>query len=151
TPRFRFMAVILVLQASSALAFDQGAGQAVNRSDLPDSFKYYGPGGLWKLWDRNDWQPQRLGRDTWIFWTWGNQKFLRLGAKGLSNQPVPISLDLYRVLDSRIRDSRFTQLGLINEPNCRKAPQPDEFGLWVDVWEGDPAHYYPGDARYDQQ
>lgn len=119
--------------------------------NAPDSFKYYGPGGLNQLWDRDDWQSHRIGRDTWIFWTWGNQKFLRLGSKNLGNQPLPISVDLFRVLDSRQRDTRFARLGLINEPNCRPADKPDKYGLWLDQFEGDPLHYYPGDPLYDDK
>ena len=117
----------------------------------PDSFKYYGPGKLRSQWDLDSWQPHRIGRDSWFFWTWGNQKFLRFGSKALSSSPVPVSLDLFRLLDSRQRDTRFARLGLINEPNCRKAERPNQYGLWLDEWDGDPEHYYPGDPAYDQK
>ena len=147
-----FNLVIACSVQSPGVAWSQTVtGTAANRANLPDSFKYYGPQGLWQLWNRDDWQTHRIGRDTWIFWTWGNQKFLRFGMKGLGNQALPISLDLFRLLDSRNRDRRFAQLGLINEPNCRKADKPDQFGLWLDVWDQDPEHYYPGDPVYDQK
>lgn len=112
------------------------------RSTLPDSYKYYGPQGLWKKWS----EEQRLGRDTWIFWTWGNQNFLRNAARLGGSGEVPISLDFFRLLDSRHRSTRFERLGLINEPNFRQATEPDKYGLWLDVWDGDP--YYPGTDNY---
>ena len=136
------IAIPLFLTSLTCFAADQ---------ERPDSFKYYGPGGMDKLWDRPDWQPHRLGRDTWIHWTWGNQKFLRFGAKSLGDQLAPVSLDLYRLLDSRQRDSRFSRLGLINEPNCLPAKAPNEYGLWLDEWAGDPEHYYPTDPAYAEK
>src|SRR4051794_26869195 len=50
--------------------YSYGAYQ-YDRAKEPDSFRYYGPNGLWETWD----QGQRLGRDTWFFDTYGNQKF----------------------------------------------------------------------------
>jgi hypothetical protein len=104
-----------------------------------DSFKFYGPNGLWKTWTPE----QRLGRDTWIFWTWGNQKFLRKVAVLAGNLSVPISLDFFRLLDSRNRGTRFRDFGLVNEPNCEGNNQPDRYGLYLDTWKGDPLKYYP--------
>jgi hypothetical protein len=124
---------------------------ADERASKPDSYLYYGPGGLWKHWQdlQNMNAPaQRLGRDTWIHWTWGNQKFLRRVSVLAGGLPVPISLDFFRLLDSRKRDTRFRDFGLINEPNCESTSQPDEYGLYLDVCKGDPLHYYPGDANY---
>ena len=124
------------------------------RASKPDSYYYYGPNGLWKYWHdpNNPKAPsERLGRDTWIHWTWGNQKFLRKAAVLAGRLPVPISLDFFRVLDSRNRATRFRDLGVINEPNCEQNNQPDEYGLYLDTWKGDPLKYYPGDAAYRQQ
>jgi hypothetical protein len=112
------------------------------RSQFPDSYKYYGPQGLWKTWS----DQERLGRDTWIFWTWGNQRLLRDGARLAGRGPSPTSLDFFRMLDSRNRDSRFERLGLINEPNFVRANSPDRYGLWLDEWKGDP--YYPNTEAY---
>jgi hypothetical protein len=131
----------------AARAADGPAGD--ERDRLPDSYKYYGPGGLWKHWNdpgNPDAAAQRLGRDTWIHWTWGNQKFLRKAAVLAGRLPVPVSLDFFRVLDSRNRGTRFRDLGLINEPNCKPNDQPDEYGLYLDTWQGDPLQYYPGGA-----
>src|SRR5262249_34548972 len=82
-------------------------------------------------------------RDTWIHWTWGNQKVIRRAAILAGNLPVPISIDLFRLLDSRKRSTRFRDLGLINEPNCESNPQPDQYGLYLDKFNGDPYGYYP--------
>jgi cytochrome c5 len=105
------------------------------RATWADSFRYYGPNGLWKSWTPQ----QREGRDTWIFWTGGNQKFLRQATHLGAALKLPISVEYYRMLDSRNRPSRFKMLGLVNEPNCAQADAPDpETGLWLDVWKGDP-------------
>jgi hypothetical protein len=59
---------------------------------------------------------------------------------------VPLSIEFFRMLDSRNRDKRFRLFGLINEPNCVAATEPDpETGLWLDVWQGD--KYKRGDSR----
>ncbi len=149
----KHLSLFLLIQCVSVVWACSNFTQAADpkQDSTPDSYKYYGPGGLSQLWDKANWQSHRIGRDTWIFWTWGNQKFLRLGSTSLGNQPLPISIDLFRALDSRQRNTRFARLGLINEPNCRPADKPDEFGLWLDVFEGDPLHYYPGDPQYDEK
>lgn len=114
-----------------------------DRSELPDSFKYYGPNGLWSRWDA----AERRGRDMWIFWSYGNQRFYRRLQLFGGQLPAPMSIDFFRLLDSRNRGRRFRDLGLVNEPNCRpaKSDDPDvaKYGLWLDVWEGDPLNYYP--------
>jgi mono/diheme cytochrome c family protein len=112
-----------------------------------DSFKYYGPNGMWKNWTDS----QRLGRDTWIFWTWGNQKFLRKVAVLTGNLSVPVSLDFFRALDSRNRETRFRDLGLVNEPNCYPNNQADEFGFYLDLCRPDPLGYYPGTKDYREK
>src|SRR5262245_32231587 len=114
-----------------------------DRRDKPDSFRYYGPNGLWRTWTPG----QRVGRDTWHFWTGGNQHLLRLGTVKAGELTVPLSIEYFRLLDSRQRPTRFKQLGLMNEPNCKQASKPDEYGLWLDEWLGDPEGYYPKDTR----
>jgi hypothetical protein len=130
------------------------ARAADERATKKDSYYYYGPNGLWKVWndDKNpDAAAQRLGRDTWIHWTWGNQKFLRKVSVLAGDLPAPVSVDFFRVLDSRNRKTRFRDLGLINEPNCVENDQPDEYGLYLDKWEGDPYDYYPGNPKYREK
>lgn len=70
---------------------------------------------------------QREGRNTWYFWTGGGEKFWREVAKithGIT--------DLLQYVDSRRRAERFKVLGVLNDPDCTAATQPDEYGLWMD-------------------
>jgi hypothetical protein len=93
------------------------------------------------------------GRDTWIVWTGGNDKFwdtLTVDSFG--------SLDLLKTLSSyptlkANRDNRWNYLGAVNEPCFDKAtgPDPARHGLWLDHRSAncppDPfedAHKYPG-------
>src|SRR5262249_4524203 len=105
---------------------------------------------LYQYWhdrDNKNAAAQRLGRDTWIHWTWGNQKVLRRASVLAGNLPVPVSIDLFRMLDSRNRKTRFRDLGLVNEPYCEATDTPDEYGLFLDRFKGDPLGYYPVSAR----
>ena len=71
---------------------------------------------------------EREGRNTWYFWTGGGEKFWRSTAArthGLT--------DLLQYVDSRRRPERFKTLGVMNDPDCTAATQPDEYGLWMDV------------------
>jgi hypothetical protein len=109
-----------------------------------DSYINYGPKFL-ADGSRKD-PAWRLGRDTWIHWTWGNQKIIRRAAVIAGNLPVPVSIDMFRILDSRNRSTRFRDFGMINEPNCRSNPDPSQtYGLYLDTFDGDP--YYP--VKYD--
>jgi cytochrome c5 len=70
---------------------------------------------------------QALGRDTWYFWTGGDEVFWRRLAiltKG--------NVDLLMYVDSRRHDRRFDTLGVINAPGCIGATAPDRYGLWLD-------------------
>lgn len=79
------------------------------------------------------------GRNTWNLWSGGNQTFWDRMAResyGL--------IDLLKTLDSRKRSSRFSEMGLINQPGYTQATKPDEFGLWIDeVVEPEPAEIDP--------
>jgi len=68
------------------------------------------------------------GRNTWIIWTAGGQVFL----DRMARESYGI-IDVLKTIDSRNRDTRFARMGLINEPGFKKAENPDEFGLWLDV------------------
>ena len=70
---------------------------------------------------------QKLGRDTWYFWTAGDEHFWRKMA-ALTNGDV----DLLMYVDSRRHDRRFETMGVINHPRCRAAAAPDAYGLWMD-------------------
>ena len=73
------------------------------------------------------------GRNNWIVWTGGNDRFWDL----LSVKSVG-TLDFIKTLSSRpglpaSRDNRWAYLGLINDPCYEKATGPDpEYGLWLD-------------------
>jgi hypothetical protein len=115
---------------------DHGEGYASgsklpDRSTLPDSVRYYGPNGLWASWDAE----QKIGRNTWMFYTGGNQKFYRIFAH--FGGQAGVSIDFFRLLDSKGRADRFREIGLINEPNFRPARDDefDECGFRMDVWE----------------
>ena len=104
-----------------------------------DKYAYYGRGVGYTA-------SQKIGRDTWIMWTGGNEKFFRLGSEKAGGFGIPV--EYFRLLDSRDRPTRFKRLGLINEPNCRQATKPDQFGLWLDEWLVDDT--YPNTKIYGE-
>jgi hypothetical protein len=70
---------------------------------------------------------QREGRDTWYFWTGGNEKFwVRMAEITEGN------VNLLAYVDSRMHGRRFASLGAITQPGCRAATKPDQYGLWMD-------------------
>lgn len=79
------------------------------------------------------------GRNTWNLWCGGNEQFWdRVAREGMG------LFDLLKTLDSRKRDARFKELGLINQPGFKQATKPDQFGLWIDeATEGEPAGIDP--------
>jgi len=88
-------------------------------SGEPDTYEYGG---------QNLTSLERQGRNTWYFWTGGGEKFWRYTAKithGIT--------DLLQYVDSRRRPERFRVMGVLNDPDCKAATQPDEYGLWMDV------------------
>ena len=76
------------------------------------------------------------GRNMWIVWTGGNDRMWDV----LANQSLG-SLDFLKILSSHpelpysARDYRWKYLGLVNEPCFTKAtaPDPNRYGLWLDV------------------
>jgi hypothetical protein len=67
------------------------------------------------------------GRNTWLLWTADNAEFwdhMAMNAYGTT--------DLLKMLDSRRRERRLAEIGVVNDPNCRAAAKPDENGLWLD-------------------
>lgn len=107
-----------------------GPGAGDDRSRWPDSFRYYGPNGLWKQWTKD----QKIGRDTWFFYTGGTQHFYRILAR--FGGTVGLSVDFFRLLATS-PEARFRALGLINEPNFAGKVE-DDWGFVVDAWKGDP-------------
>jgi mono/diheme cytochrome c family protein len=84
---------------------------------------------------------ERRGRDTWYFWTGGDQRLWRklaIVTNGVT--------DLLLYVDSRRNGHRFRDLGVITQPGCRAAAQADEFGLWFDDCQSENLADIPGQA-----
>lgn len=91
------------------------------------------------------------GRNTWIVWTGGNDRFWdRISASSFG------ALDFIKTLSSHpslkfSRDNRWNYLGLVNEPGFEKAtgPDPERFGLWLDKRSaGAPPDPFENDSKY---
>lgn len=84
-------------------------------------------------------EAERNGQQTWYFWTGGNEDFFRQQAISSHGK-----IDFLSLLDARPEDDplpnnphfdhneRFQQIGMINDPGCKAATEPDEYGLWLD-------------------
>ena len=112
----------------SSLKDDGGGRKPADFPELaPDVFKPM-DGGIALTAD------EIKGRNTWNLWCGGNEQFwdrVAREAMGL--------FDLLKTIDSRKRDERFKELGLINQPGFKKAAKPDQYGLWIDeAVEGEP-------------
>jgi hypothetical protein len=85
---------------------------------------------------------QSDGRDTWYRWTGGDadaqghvvgdQELWRLLAVRSHG-----TVDLLQAIDSRYRGVRFKRFGVMNDPDCTQATEPDEYGLWLDTCRED--------------
>lgn len=116
--------------------------QSSASAGLPDSAKVAGktptdfPQTTTRLFDEMDGgitltEDEIKGRNTWILWTAGDQVFWdRMAQRGLG------TADLLKTIDSRLRASRFRDMGLVNQPGFQQASKPDEYGVWLD--EGPP-------------
>ncbi len=79
------------------------------------------------------------GRNTWNLWCGGDEQFWDRVAKEALGL-----FDLLKTIDSRRRDERFKELGLINQPGFKQATKADKYGLWIDeAVEGEPAGIDP--------
>jgi hypothetical protein len=67
------------------------------------------------------------GRNTWILWTAGNQRFWDVMARQGTGTG-----DLLKAVDSRRRHNRFHEGGLINQPDFKTPESADRYGLWID-------------------
>ena len=77
--------------------------------------------------DPNLSEAENRGRCSWYLYTAGGEKMFRAFAIATAGK-----IDLLKILDSRQRDKRFTDFGLINDPGCKAPTGPDEHGLWLD-------------------
>ncbi len=81
------------------------------------------------------------GRDTWYFWTGGNEHFwVRMA------QLTEGHVDLLNYLDSRRHGRRFRELGALTQPGCEPATGPDAYGLYLDRCDQPPVPGVPGEA-----
>lgn len=91
------------------------------------------------------------GRNNWIVWTGGNDRFWDL----LSKKSLG-TLDFLKTLSNHpslkfSRDNRWYYLGLVNEPCFRKGagPRQDRYGLWLDVRDGNcPPDPFENEQKY---
>ncbi len=72
-------------------------------------------------------EDQTEGRNTWLLWTAGDQTFW----DRMAQQGYGLS-DLLKTIDSRQHNSRFRDMGLVNQPGFEQASQPNEYGVWLD-------------------
>jgi len=84
-------------------------------------------------------EDQRKGRNMWLVWTGGNDRFWDEAIKHSFG-----TFDLLKTISSAPglpygRDTRWTYFGVINEPCFEKpaAPDPKHFGLWLDQRRAD--------------
>lgn len=84
---------------------------------------------------------QREGRNTWYFWTGGNESFWPLMARVTEG-----NVNLLNYVDSRRHDRRFRDLGAITQPGCTAAKAPDQYGLWLDQCTQPAVPGVPGEA-----
>ncbi len=91
------------------------------------------------------------GRNNWIVWSGGNDRLWDV----LSVQSAGI-LDFLKILSNHpsldySRESRWRDLGLVNEPCFEKGtgPRKDRYGLWLDVRREDcPPDPFENEAKY---
>jgi hypothetical protein len=83
---------------------------------------------------------ERAGRDTWYFWTGGNEKFWVEMARITEG-----NVNLLNYVDSRRHGRRFRELGAITQPGCKPATAPDQYGLWWDQCDQPPVPTVPGE------
>jgi hypothetical protein len=90
-------------------------------------------------------EAEQRGLQTWYFWTGGNEKFFRDLAKSTEGEADFLSLLDARPPEDTVdnnrhfqRQERFKEIGVINDPSCTAATEPDEYGLWLDKCDKDP-------------
>ncbi|WOJ90390.1 hypothetical protein RZS28_03600 [Methylocapsa polymorpha] len=91
------------------------------------------------------------GRNMWVVWTGGNDRFWDTMTTATFG-----GFDLLKIISSHPslksdRESRWSWLGLVNEPCFDKAagPDPNRFGLWLDVRSKNcPADPFENEKKY---
>src|SRR5436190_303658 len=108
-------------QPATSLVDDGGGRQPKDFPELAEDVFKAMDGGIQLTGD------EIKGRNTWNLWCGGNEQFWdRVAREELG------LFDLLKTIDSRNRNLRFKELGLINEPGYRQAAKPDRYGIWLD-------------------
>lgn len=140
---------LLLLTACSEPAVDEAtqAGRHARSFTVRDEsyFQAMDPGAVLN-------PEQAKGRDTWLVWTGGNDRFW----DALAQSHTFGTFDLLKTVSSHAslkysRDSRWQYLGLVNEPCFEKPTQgdPKRFGLWLDKRNADcPADPFADEVKY---
>ncbi len=115
------MTALRIIVAAVALAIGAAAVCGARAEEKRNADNTYAAGSVMLTADEN------TGRDTWHFWTGGNEKFWRQLAIATGG-----NVDLLMYADSRMHGRRFEALGVINHPGCRAAAAADRYGLWLD-------------------
>lgn len=91
--------------------------------------------------DKPDQKEALRGRIVWNLWVGDSGEMWDwLAQNGFG------TADLLKTIDSRLRPTRFQQIGIINQPGFMQATKPDQYGLFIDVPNlNDPA------GRIDEQ
>jgi hypothetical protein len=91
------------------------------------------------------------GRNTWLVWTAGNDRFWDvMAAKSFGALDFLKTLSSYPGLPAS-RDNRWEYLGLVNEPcfETPTGPDPKRYGLWLDQRTADcPADPFENESNY---
>jgi hypothetical protein len=139
--------IVLAVAATLALLFWSSRDSSIIPDDAKASGKTFAdfPESNSRAFDAMDGgvtlsASETRGRNTWLLWTAGDQVFWdRMAQRGYG------IADLLKTIDSRRRNSRFKEMGLVNQPGMKRASTPDVLGLWIDTGaqeEGvDPAVY----------
>lgn len=122
-----FTAIVLGCSAAAVMS----ASRTVRGTDQPPLSRDYGSDEDFGYGTRLN-ELQRKGRDTWYFWTGGNQRFWTRMAEITDG-----NVDLLHYVDSRRHGRRFRELGAITQPGCTGATGPDQHGLWLDTCADD--------------
>jgi hypothetical protein len=91
-----------------------------------------------------------FGRNSWMMWCAGDEDFWDwLAQRGYG------VLDLLQAIDSRHRESRLRDLGVINQPGLKGTKTPGPWGLYIDTVEnkiGVEGNYSPAfGSNYDSE
>ena len=120
-------------QTARSLEDDAGGRKPEDFPELADDVFQPMDGGIQLTAD------EIKGRNTWNLWCGGDEQFW----ERMSRESYGL-IDLLKTIDSRKRNRRFAEMGLINQPGYQQASKPDKYGLWIDeAVEPEPASIDP--------